>query len=106
MKTSKTTSNRSRRRARIRAKISGTEERPRLSIFKSNLFLYAQVIDDVNGITLASAKGKSADEVGEKIAKAAGDKKIKNVVFDRGGYIYQGKIQALAEAARKGGLNF
>jgi large subunit ribosomal protein L18 len=106
MNNKKAKTNRERRKARIRSKISGTAEKPRFSVFKSNMFLYAQVIDDDKGVTLASAKGKSAEEVGTKIAEAASGKKIKNVVFDRGGYIYQGKVKELAEAARKAGLKF
>lgn len=106
MKATTSYSSRDRRRARIRSKLSGTRERPRLSVFKSNLYLYAQVIDDTAGKTLAAAKGKDAKEVGTKVAKAAQDKKISTVVFDRGGYIYQGKIKALADAAREAGLKF
>jgi len=97
---------RTRRHKRIRARISGTAEKPRLSIFKSNVAMYAQLIDDDNAVTLASSKGKDAVEVGSDIAKKAIAKKIKTVVFDRGGYIYTGKVSALADAARKAGLNF
>ena len=109
------TESRLRRRIRIRAKVFGTPERPRLSVFKSNKFLYAQIIDDTQGVTLASAntkdmKGKTprerAQEVGKELAKKAGEKKIENVVFDRGGYIYTGKIKAIADGAREGGLKF
>ena len=106
MNKKKPTQNRDRRRKRIRSKISGTADKPRLAVFKSNAFLYAQVIDDDKGATLASAKGKDAVTVGEAIAKSAEGKKIKHVVFDRGGYIYQGKVKALADAARKAGLKF
>ena len=106
---------RTRRHARIRAKIFGTKEAPRLSVFKSNRHISAQLIDDVNNVTIASShsrdvKGKNMMEksalVGEAIAKAAGAKKIKSVVFDRGGFIYTGNVQALADGARKGGLKF
>lgn len=100
------TDQRTRRHARIRAKISGTEERPRLSIFKSNTALEAQIIDDTKGVTLASARGKDATKVGTEIAKAAIAKKVEKVVFDRGGYIYTGKVKTLAEAAREAGLKF
>lgn len=104
-----------RRKARIRAKITGTAERPRLSVFKSNRFLYAQIIDDTKGHTLASADTKSikgkkpvdkANEVGLEIAKKAKAAKITKVVFDRSGYQYVGKIKVIADAARKGGLEF
>ncbi|MBI2086982.1 MAG: 50S ribosomal protein L18 [Candidatus Zambryskibacteria bacterium] len=94
---------RERRHKRIRTKISGTAKRPRLSIFKSNTAIYAQLIDDISGKTLASAKGSNAAKVGTEIAKGA---KVKQVVFDRGGYIYTGKVKALADAARKAGLKF
>lgn len=95
-----------RRHKRIRSKISGTSERPRLSIFKSNKWIYAQVIDDDKGVTLASSKGADADKVGTDIAKVALAKKISTVVFDRGGNLYAGKISAVADSARKGGLKF
>ena len=97
---------RDRKRKKIRAKISGTALRPRLSVFKSNTAIYAQLIDDVAGKTLASAKGKDPKTVGAEVAKAAQAKKVSAVVFDRGGYIYTGKVRALAEAAREGGLKF
>ncbi len=104
-----------RRKTRIRAKISGTSTRPRLAIFKSRKFIYAQVIDDTKGHTLAAydssmSKGKTpierAKEVGVEIAKKAKTAKITKVVFDRGGYIYTGKIKMVADAAREGGLEF
>jgi large subunit ribosomal protein L18 len=110
-----------RRRKRIRKKISGTDERPRLSVFKSLKHIYAQIINDEEGITLTSActlspeireKIKSgrniaaAKIVGELIAKKALEKGIKTVVFDRGGYLYHGRVKMLAEAAREGGLQF
>lgn len=102
----KKTSARDRKRKKIRAKISGTSKRPRLSVFKSNTAIYAQLVDDVSGKTLASAKGKDPKAVGAEVAKAAQAKKVSAVVFDRGGYIYTGKIRALAEAARAAGLKF
>ncbi|MCH3905877.1 MAG: 50S ribosomal protein L18 [Lactobacillus sp.] len=103
------------RHKRIRGKISGTAERPRLSVFRSNKNIYAQLIDDVEGVTLASAsslavdgktKTEQAAAVGKAIAEAGKKNNIKSVVFDRGGYIYHGRIQALAEAARENGLEF
>ena len=106
MITLKKTSSRDRRRKKIRAKISGTALRPRLSVFKSNTAISAAIIDDEKAITLVSASGADAREVGTEIAKKAIGKKIKAVVFDRGGYIYTGKVSVLADAARKAGLNF
>ncbi|MFX3674641.1 MAG: 50S ribosomal protein L18 [Paenisporosarcina sp.] len=108
---------RKKRHARVRSKITGTAERPRLNVFRSNKHLYAQLIDDVAGVTLASAstmekdfdgKGnvESAKAIGESIAKRATEKNIKVVVFDRGGYLYHGRVKALAEAARENGLEF
>ena len=109
---------RERRHARVRRKISGTAERPRLCVYRSNTNLYVQVIDDVAGNTLVSASTldkevktkhankEAANEVGELIAKKELEKNIKDVVFDRGGYIYHGVVKELAEAARNGGLNF
>ncbi len=106
---------RQRRRTRIRAKVFGTSERPRLSVFKSNKFVYAQIIDDSTGVTIAhvtteKSKGKTplaaAHEIGKEIAEKAKGKKIEKVVFDRGGYIYTGKIKAIADGAREGGLTF
>lgn len=106
------------RHARVRRKISGTPDVPRLNVFRSSKNIYAQIIDDVNGVTLASASSLSKDfdgnggniegakKVGELIAKAAADKGIENVVFDRGGYLYHGRVQALAESARENGLKF
>ncbi|MDB5194569.1 MAG: rplR [Parcubacteria group bacterium] len=81
-------------------------ERPRLSVFKSNTALVAQLIDDVNGVTLAYAKGTDAGKVGAEIAKAGVAKGVLTAVFDRGGFIYTGKVKALAEAARENGLKF
>ena len=109
---------RARSHARVRRKISGTAERPRLCVYRSNTNLYVQVIDDVAGKTLVSASTldkevktkyankEAAKEVGALIAKRALEKNIKDVVFDRGGYIYHGVVKELAEAARNGGLNF
>ena len=106
---------RQRRQKRVRAKVAGTAERPRLSIFKSNSHIYAQLIDDVAGKTVLAAtdtglkvKGKisASTEVGKAIAKLALEKKIKKVVFDRGGYLYTGRVKAVAEGAREGGLEF
>ena len=109
---------RTRRHLRVRRKVSGTAERPRLCVFRSNSNIYVQVIDDVAGNTLVSASTldkevktkhankEAAKEVGALIAKKAKAKKIETVVFDRGGYIYHGIIKELAEAAREGGLKF
>ena len=109
---------RARRHARVRNKVYGTAERPRLCVYRSNANLYAQIIDDVAGITLVAASTldkeiktkksniEAAKEVGALIAKRAAAKKVKTVVFDRGGYIYHGVVKALAEAAREGGLEF
>lgn len=104
-----------RRKARTRAKITGTAERPRLAIFRSHKYLYVQVIDDTKGHTIVSAdsrtmKGKTpvekAKELGQEIAKKAKAAKITKIVFDRGGYIYTGKIKMVADMAREGGLEF
>ena len=117
---SKTDSNQARRRrhARVRGKVSGTAERPRLNVYRSLNHIYAQVIDDVSGATLAAAGSNEKDfgmsggnktaakKVGELIAKRAADKGITEVVFDRGGYIYHGRVKELAEGAREGGLKF
>jgi len=109
------TEKRERRHKRIRSKVSGTAEIPRFSIFKSNRFLYVQLIDDLKGKTLVSASTKSfagknelenAQSLGEAVAKKADKKKIKTVVFDRSGYLYTGKVKAVADAARKAGLKF
>lgn len=109
------------RHTRVRKKISGTSECPRLNVYRSNVGIYAQIIDDTKGVTLVAAssldkdlekelKGKTKTEqarlVGEVIGKKALDAKIKTVVFDRGGYIYTGRVQALAEGARNAGLEF
>lgn len=95
-----------RKHKKIRAKISGTAERPRLSVFKSNTAISAQVINDDKGVTLASARGKDAKKVGVEVAKAAIAKKVSAVVFDRGGFVYTGKVKTLAESAREAGLKF
>mgnify|MGYP006075559835 CR=1 FL=1 len=109
---------RQRRHIRVRRKISGTAERPRLCVYKSNSNIYAQIIDDVVGNTLVSASTldkevktkksniEAAKEVGTLIAKRAVSKNIKTVVYDRSGYIYHGIVKELAEAAREGGLEF
>ncbi len=109
---------RARRHARVRRKISGTAERPRLCVYRSNTNLYVQIIDDVAEKTLVAASTldkdvktkhankEAAKELGTLIAKKAADKKITTVVFDRGGYIYHGVVKELAEAAREGGLIF
>lgn len=103
------------RHQRVRHKISGTAERPRLCVFRSNKNIYAQIIDDVAGTTLASASSlelesgankDAAKSVGELIAAKALEKGVKEVVFDRGGYLYHGRVKELAEAARAGGLQF
>lgn len=102
------------RHARIRAKVAGTEERPRLSIFKSNKFIYAQLINDEQGATIAASssvkmKGKGLEvsaQVGKDLAKKAKAANVSKVVFDRGGFIYAGQIKALADAAREEGLIF
>lgn len=96
------------RHERVRAKIKGTAERPRLSVFKSNYHLYVQLINDKDGKTLVAVSGKktSAYEVGKLIAKKSAAKNITNVVFDRGGYKYHGIILELAKGAREGGLKF
>ena len=106
------------RHARVRAKISGTAACPRLDVFRSNSNIYAQLIDDVNGVTLAAAASNEKDfgisgsncegarKVGQLIAERAVAKGITEVVFDRGGYIYHGRVKELAEGAREGGLKF
>ena len=109
-----TNAQRIKRHKRVRAKISGTPETPRLNVFRSEANIYAQVIDDVNGVTLASAS--SLDKAiegyggniaaGKLVAERAKAKGIETVVFDRGGYLYHGRVKALAEGAREGGLKF
>jgi large subunit ribosomal protein L18 len=108
---------RARRKRRIRGRISGTTERPRVSVFRSNKAIYAQLVDDVAAATLVAARSaeidtaglKKADvakKVGELLAQRAKDKGIERVVFDRSGYLYHGRVKALAEGAREGGLVF
>ena len=94
------------RRKRIRATVSGTAERPRLSVFRSNTAIYAQLIDDVTGKTLAAANNKDAVKGGKDLATKAKAAGITKAVFDRGGFPYTGRIKALADAAREGGLTF
>jgi large subunit ribosomal protein L18 len=95
-----------RRHKRIRARISGTDLRPRLSVFRSNRSFYIQLIDDVKGNTLASVSSTDPEKAGTELAKKAKALKIEKVVFDRGGYLYTGSIKVLADSARKGGLVF
>ena len=109
---------RQKRHIRVRGKISGTAECPRLNVFRSNANIYAQIIDDVNGVTLVAAStleksfegatgnAEAAKKVGLVLAERAKEKGITDVVFDRGGYLYHGRVAALAEGAREGGLNF
>lgn len=109
---------RKKRHMRIRNKIFGTAERPRLNVFRSSKNIYAQIIDDSKGMTLVSASSlekdfsmnggnkEAAKEVGKMIAKKAIDKNVKEVIFDRGGYIFHGRVKELAEGAREGGLEF
>ncbi len=117
---SKPDSNKARikRHKRVRAKLSGTAERPRLNVFRSNANIYAQIIDDVKGVTLVAASTvepaftgnggnkEAAKKVGAMIAERAAEKGITEVVFDRGGNIYHGRVKELAEGAREGGLKF
>ena len=104
-----------RRHARIRSQVSGTKAKPRLSVFRSSTAIYAQLIDDSKGTTLAAADSREskaktplerAKDTGMILAKKAADKKITEVVFDRGGFIYKGKVEAIATGAREGGLKF
>ncbi len=111
---------RARRKLRIRKKVRGTVERPRLVVFRSNAFIYAQIVDDRSGTTLASASSltlgraegamrlnkETATKVGREIARLAKERQIERVVFDRNGYIYHGRIKALADGAREAGLQF
>jgi large subunit ribosomal protein L18 len=112
------TDRRQRLKYSIRKKVKGTSERPRLSVFRSNTNIYAQIIDDVSGLTLANASSlelgekkwntnvEAASAVGKKIAEKAKEAGVSAVVFDRNGYLYHGKVKALADGAREGGLNF
>ena len=103
-------------KAHIRHKVTGTAQRPRLTVFRSNTQIYVQVIDDVNGVTMASAsslglkekvtKTEQAAKVGTMVAKVAQEAGVTNVIFDRNGYLYHGRVKQLAEAARVGGLKF
>jgi large subunit ribosomal protein L18 len=109
---------RARRKLRIRKKVEGDVSRPRLTVFRSNKQIYAQVVDDMTGVTVASAtslgrerpgeggKIAMAAQVGEAVAAVCLEKGVKRVVFDRNGYIYHGRVKALADGARKGGLDF
>ena len=112
-KTARKVTQRARIRRRIRAKVSGTPERPRLSVFRSNKHMYAQLIDDLAGTTLAAASTREADAgtgidaskaVGTRIAERAKEAGVSTAVFDRGGYRYHGNVKAVAEGAREGGL--
>ncbi|EKU48914.1 50S ribosomal protein L18 [Staphylococcus massiliensis] len=107
------------RHARVRSKLNGTAEKPRLNVYRSNKHIYAQIIDDIKGVTLVQAstqdkdvasesatKVELASKVGEMVAKKATEKNITEVVFDRGGYLYHGRVEALANAARENGLQF
>lgn len=116
MKKNTTLARRAIRRKRVRSVVSGTDKRPRLSVFRANRHIYAQIIDDISGKTLAAAssmeikaKDKKSDiatQVGKAIATKAMAKNIAEVVFDRGGFAYHGRVKALAEGAREGGLKF
>jgi large subunit ribosomal protein L18 len=117
MKFSKT-GRRNRIHLRIRKHVNGTQERPRLSIYRSNRYIYGQLIDDVQGHTIISASSREdsiandknrieqSKEVGKLLAKRAKDKKIDEIVFDRGGYLYHGRVKAFAEGVREGGIKF
>ena len=116
MKTNIKTEKRIRLHKKIRSRVSGTAECPRLAVFRSNRYMYAQLIDDVKGVTLVSASDLSLDDkmnkveraktVGKNLAENAKKVKISSVVFDRGGFSYRGRVQALADAAREAGLQF
>jgi len=113
-----TNAQRKKRHKRVRSKITGTTQRPRLNVFRSEKHIYAQIIDDTKGATICSASSlekdfeisgsnkEAAKKVGQKVAERAKAKGIETVVFDRGGYIYHGRVKELAEAAREGGLTF
>ena len=116
MKTNIKTEKRARLHKKIRSRVSGTGDRPRLAVFRSNRYMYAQLIDDVRGVTLVSAsdlslsdkmnKVERAKTVGTKLANEAKKVNITTVIFDRGGFSYRGRVQALADAARAAGLQF
>jgi large subunit ribosomal protein L18 len=116
MKTNIKTEKRVRLHKKIRSRVSGTGERPRLAVFRSNRYMYAQLIDDVRGVTIVSAsdlslsdkmnKVERAKTVGKKLADEAKKANITTVIFDRGGFSYRGRVQALADAAREAGLQF
>lgn len=118
VKTQNSNEQRLKRHRRVRSKISGTAERPRLNVFRSNKHIYAQIIDDVKGVTLVAASTmdkafegigsnkEAARKVGQTIGKLALEKNITEVVFDRGGYLYHGRVQELADGARESGLKF
>ena len=116
MKTNIKTEKRARLHKKIRSRVTGTAERPRLAVFRSNRYMYAQLIDDVLAVTVASASDiahtgtmtivERATTVGKKLAEEAKKKKITSVVFDRGGFSYRGRVQALADGPREGGLQF
>ena len=113
-----TNAQRKKRHKRVRGKITGTPERPRLNVFRSEKHIYAQIIDDTKGVTLCSASSlekdfegsgsnkEGAQKVGKQVAERAKKSGIEEVVFDRGGYLYHGRVKELAEAAREGGLKF
>jgi len=113
-----TNKQRQKRHRRVRGKVAGTSQRPRLNVFRSRAHIYAQVIDDANGVTLCAASSAekgfdgpngnadAAKKVGKAIADRAREKGVEIVVFDRGGYLYHGRVKALAEGAREGGLQF
>ncbi|HWU42402.1 MAG TPA: 50S ribosomal protein L18 [Bdellovibrio sp.] len=113
--TSDRKANRLKKKIRIRKTVNGTEERPRLCVYRSGKHMYAQIINDVTGHTIASVSSIGKDDksgietaklVGIEVAKVASSKNIKNVVFDRNGYLYHGRVKSLADGAREGGLNF
>ena len=118
IKKQSTNKQRKRRHRRVRGKVTGTPQRPRLNVFRSKAHIYAQVIDDTEGVTLCAASSvekdfsdfggnvEAAKKIGETIAARAKEKGIEEVVFDRGGYLYHGRVKALAEGAREAGLQF
>ena len=98
--------NRLKRKRRIRSSVQGTSTRPRLSVYRSNRYIYGQIIDDSKSITLVGTKGIDPKALGKEIAERAKKKKITEIVFDRSGYRYHGKVKAIADAVREGGLKF